>query len=52
MTPSMSPETSIMLYQKPTEGTNCSKGAQYVKFQILRHSLKIGTKFKLKEFCV
>lgn len=43
-------ETSIMLYQKPIEGTSCSKGAQCVKSQILRHSLKAGTKFKLKSF--
>ena len=44
--PNPSIETSIMLYQKPTEGTSCSKGAQCVKFQILGHSLKAGTKFK------
>ena len=52
MTPNPSIETSIMLYQKPLEGTNCSKGAQCVKFQILRHGLKTGTKLKLRVLCI
>lgn len=50
--PNPSIETSIMLHQKPTEGTNRSKGAQCVKFQILRHSLKTGTKLKLRVLCI
>lgn len=50
--PNPSIETSIMLYQKPIEGTGCSKGAQCVTFQILRHSLKAGTKFKLRVLCI
>lgn len=50
--PNPSIETSIMLYQKPTEGTSCSKRAQCVKFQILGHSLKAGTKFKRRVLCI